>query len=68
MTPLPLTLKSPKHWTSYSFKVNFRGTIITVQVNQSSVKVKTDCESKLIVLINGDQLTVSNKEPKTIQL
>jgi maltose phosphorylase len=58
----------PKDWTSYSFKVNFRGTIITVQVNQSSVKVKTDCESKLIVLINGDQLTVSNKEPKTIQL
>lgn len=45
--------KIPLQWEAYSFKVNFRNTIVKVEVNHNEVNVKVDGENDFKVLVNG---------------
>ena len=50
---LSFSPKIPKQWKSYSFKVNFRNQVITVNVNHNEAHFKLDGAPKITILING---------------
>ena len=45
--------KIPKEWNSYSFKVNFRNTIVKVEVNHQETKVSVEGNQEMDIIING---------------
>ncbi|MEZ4788274.1 MAG: glycoside hydrolase family 65 protein [Flavobacterium haoranii] len=47
--------KIPSQWKGFSFKVNFRNTIVKVEVNQNEVSIKVDGENDFTVLVNGNE-------------
>ncbi|UGS23927.1 glycoside hydrolase family 65 protein [Flavobacterium channae] len=47
--------KIPSQWKGFSFKVNFRNTIVKVEVNQNEVSIKVDGENDFTVLVNGEE-------------
>ena len=55
---LSFSPKIPKEWNSYSFKVNFRHKMITVNVTQNGTQFKVDGTAEISILVNGKQLTV----------
>jgi maltose phosphorylase len=50
---LSFSPKIPKQWKSYSFKVNFRNQVVTVNVNHNEAHFKLDGAPKITILING---------------
>ncbi len=51
----------PNDWESYSFKLNFRGDIIKVVVDQHSVDISSEQESNLTLLVYGEKVLLNNK-------
>ncbi len=47
--------KIPSQWKGFSFKVNFRNTIVKVVVSQNEVSIKVDGENDFTVLVNGKE-------------
>jgi len=45
--------KIPKEWKAYSFKVNFRNSIVKVEVNHNETKVSVEGNQEIDVLVNG---------------
>lgn len=45
--------KIPEQWDGYSFKVNFRGHILKVDVTQEKTCVSTDGDEEFTILLNG---------------
>ena len=58
--------KIPKQWDSYSFKVNFRGKILTVKVNQSSTDFTVDGHEEITILVNNQEQKVFPKQLKAV--
>lgn len=50
--------KIPKGWKSYSFKVNFRGQVLTIHVTQKGTHFKTNGTAEISILVNSQLLTV----------
>jgi len=50
--------KIPKGWNSYSFKVNFRNQVITVNVTQNGTHFELDGKTEINILVNGETVTV----------
>ena len=51
--------KIPEGWNSYSFKVNFRQQVITVNVSQNDTKFKLEGTNAIDILVNGETVTVT---------
>ena len=51
----------PNDWESYSFKLNFRGDIIKVVVDQHSIDISSEQESNLTLLVYGEKVLLNNK-------
>ncbi|MHB0753999.1 glycoside hydrolase family 65 protein [Polaribacter sp. M15] len=51
--------KIPEGWNSYSFKVNFRQQVITVNVSQNDTKFKLEGTKAIDILVNGETVTVT---------
>ncbi|MEM9075828.1 MAG: glycoside hydrolase family 65 protein [Bacteroidota bacterium] len=49
----------PAQWNSFSFKVNFRGQIITIKVKEDKSSFAITGETGLDVLVNGKTVTLS---------
>jgi maltose phosphorylase len=49
----------PNQWEAYSFKVNFRHQIITVNVSQQETVFEIDGTKELEILVNGKPLTIT---------
>ena len=58
--------KIPKGWKSYSFKVNFRGQIITVNVAQNGTVFEIDGNTEINILVNGNIITISPNKLVTV--
>ncbi|MBU3012221.1 glycoside hydrolase family 65 protein [Polaribacter vadi] len=58
---LSFSPKIPKGWDSYSFKVNFRQQVITVNVSQNGTQFELEGTKAINILVNGEQVTVSPK-------
>ena len=50
---LSFSPKIPKEWNSYSFKVNFRNQIITVNVTQNGTQFELEGNHEVKILVNG---------------
>ncbi|AUC23664.1 family 65 glycosyl hydrolase [Polaribacter sejongensis] len=51
--------KIPKGWKAYSFKVNFRHQVITVNVSQTGTEFTLEGKESIDILVDGEQVTVS---------
>ncbi|NNK83449.1 MAG: glycoside hydrolase family 65 protein [Flavobacteriaceae bacterium] len=49
----------PDQWKGYSFKVNFRNQIITVNVSQQETVFEIDGTKELEILVNGKPITIT---------
>ncbi|OAB78707.1 glycoside hydrolase family 65 protein [Cochleicola gelatinilyticus] len=57
--------KIPKQWKSYSFKVNFRGRIVTVSVSQDGPSFTVCPGGAFQILVNGKEMEISNNQTQT---
>ena len=52
----------PKEWKSYSFTINFRGTIIKVYKSQTDCKFFNESEKEISLFVNNKKISIpSNK-------
>ncbi len=63
---LSFTPKIPKEWKSFSFKVNFRNQIITVNVTQKGTHFELKGKQEFSILMNGEKVIVSPNNLITI--
>ena len=47
--------KIPKEWTAFSFKINFRNQILTVNINHNETTFSVDGDSELEIIVNGQK-------------
>ncbi|WP_298486097.1 glycoside hydrolase family 65 protein [uncultured Maribacter sp.] len=55
---LSFTPKIPKEWKGYSFKINFRGTIIKVYKNQKECKFYNESEKEIKLYVNNTEISL----------
>lgn len=55
----------PEGWTSYSFKINFRGAILTVKVHQSKVIICSEQATNMEIVLNGEIISLQREIQKT---
>ena len=55
---LQFTPQIPKQWKSYSFKVNFRGTILKVIVNHTETSFEVSGEESMQIIVNDQPMNV----------
>ncbi len=58
--------KIPKEWTGYSFTVNFRNTIIKVQVSQQGTTFHLQGTEELQIYVDGKEVTITPNNLVTI--
>jgi maltose phosphorylase len=58
--------KIPKEWNSYSFKVNFRNQVITINVTQNGTHFEIDGTNEITILVNGELVTISPNNLVTV--
>ena len=57
--------KIPKGWKSYSFKVNFRHQVITVNVSQNGTQFELDGKDEIQILVDGEKINVAPNNLQT---
>jgi maltose phosphorylase len=50
--------KIPKEWKAYSFKINFRGQILKVDINHSETTFSVDGDQQLTLVVNNKTVVV----------
>jgi maltose phosphorylase len=51
--------KIPKEWKAYSFKINFRGQVLKVDINHDATTFSVDGTEELTLLVNNKTVVVS---------
>ena len=64
---LSFSPKISKHWTSYSFHLNFRGRLIFIEVDHNKAHVQLVEGEKIAVLLNGKPEQLSKENLKIVQ-
>lgn len=52
----------PKAWDSFSFKINFRGSILQLTVSETSSKITLVDGEEVLAFINGEKVSFSQKQ------
>ena len=63
---LSFTPKIPKQWKAYSFKVNFRGAIMKVNVCQNATNFELESDNGLQILVNDKLVTIEPNNLVTV--
>jgi len=58
----------PDKWNFYSFRINFRNTILKINVGKENVSIENLSEKALTLLIYDTEQTIDGNTKKTIQL
>ena len=58
----------PEQWTSYSFKINFRGNLLKVKVNKEEVSIDNQSDKAITLLVEGAEFQVKEREILVIDL
>ena len=58
--------KIPKQWNSYSFKVNFRNTIVKINVQQKGTHFTVDGNEEVTILVNEKPIKVAPNNLVTV--
>jgi maltose phosphorylase len=53
---LSFSPKIPKQWKSYSFKVNFRDQIITVNISQNGASFELEANKEVQIIVDGESI------------
>lgn len=64
---LSFSPKISKHWTSYSFHLNFRGRLIFIEVDHNKSRVQLVEGEEIAVLLNGKPEQLSKENLKIVQ-
>ena len=56
---LSFTPKIPEQWTGYSFKINFRNSILKVSVTHEGATFRLDGGQQIPITLDGERITVS---------
>ncbi|WP_108801799.1 glycoside hydrolase family 65 protein [Aquimarina sp. Aq107] len=56
---LSFTPKIPKEWKGYAFNVNFRNSILKVNVSQEGTTFNLEGEHELLIYVDGKEFTIS---------
>lgn len=63
---LNFTPQIPKQWKSYSFKINFRGQIVKVDINHKEAEFSLDGGKDLEIVVNGKEVVIKTGESVTV--
>jgi len=63
---LSFSPKIPKGWKSYSFKVNFRNRVITINVTQNRTHFELEGKNEISILVNGELVTITPNNIVTV--
>ena len=63
---LSFSPKIPKGWKSYSFKVNFRNRVITINVTQNRTHFELEGKNEINILVNGELVIVTPNNLVTV--
>ena len=63
---LSFTPKIPKQWSAFSFKVNFRGKILKVNVCQNDTKFELEGKETLQLVVNNKLVTIEPNNLVTV--
>jgi maltose phosphorylase len=63
---LSFSPKIPKGWKSYSFKVNFRNRVITINVTQNRTHFELEGKNEISILVNGELVTITPNNLVTV--
>jgi maltose phosphorylase len=63
---LSFSPKIPKGWKSYSFKVNFRNQVITINITQNGTHFELDGAKEINIIVNGETVIVSPNNLLTV--
>jgi maltose phosphorylase len=63
---LSFTPKIPKQWNAYSFKVNFRGAIVKVNVCQNETNFELKNDQAIQIMVNNDKITIEPNNLVTV--
>jgi maltose phosphorylase len=58
----------PEKWDSYSFRINFRGTILEIKVNKQTVCIENLSDQELILLLYDQELNIGGNKKTEVQL
>ncbi|WP_459210960.1 glycoside hydrolase family 65 protein [Aquimarina rhabdastrellae] len=56
----------PKEWNGYSFKVNFRNSILKVNVSQETTSFNLEGDKELMIYVNGQEVTITPDHMVTV--
>ncbi len=51
----------PEHWESYSFKILFRGRLLTINIAKEEIIIIKEYGDSLDIVVNSEQLTIVDK-------
>ncbi|MHA7057963.1 glycoside hydrolase family 65 protein [Aquimarina sp. M1] len=63
---LSFTPKIPKEWKGYTFNVNFRDSILKVNVSQQGTSFSLEGEKELLIYVDGKEFTISPNSLMTV--
>ncbi|WP_299247775.1 glycoside hydrolase family 65 protein [uncultured Aquimarina sp.] len=63
---LSFTPKIPKEWKGYTFNVNFRNSILKVNVSQDGTTFNLEGEHELLIYVDGKEFTISPNSLMTV--
>tara|TARA_B110000902_G_C14288203_1_gene579752 strand:- start:2836 stop:4794 length:1959 start_codon:yes stop_codon:yes gene_type:complete len=63
---LSFSPKIPNGWKSYSFKINFRNQVITINVAQNGTHFELEGKQEISILVNGELVIVSPNKLVTV--
>ncbi|GGZ80151.1 glycoside hydrolase family 65 protein [Algibacter mikhailovii] len=63
---LSFTTKIPEQWSAYSFKVNFRGKILKVNVSQAETNFELEANEAMELLVNNKLITIAPNNLVTV--
>jgi len=63
---LSFTPKIPKEWKGYTFNVNFRNSILKVNVSQEGTTFNLEGTDDLLIYVDGKEFTISPNSLMTV--
>ncbi|MFD2565601.1 glycoside hydrolase family 65 protein [Aquimarina rubra] len=63
---LSFTPKIPKEWKGYTFNVNFRDSILKVNISQEGTTFTLEGENELVIYVDGKEFTISPNSLMTV--
>ncbi len=57
----------PEKWTSFSFKIRFRGHILSITVNKKSVIIKNNHNENISLIVKGQEIQIAGNETVKVE-